>query len=64
MKTDWDATAYVIEAIEANGTDIASRDEYDVEAIVDELYDLVGSYDFDTVEHDTFWEIVARHDIS
>lgn len=64
MKTIEDATAYVTRAIEANGTDIASRDEYDVEAIVNELCDLAGSWDFDAVEHDTFWEVVARHDVS
>lgn len=56
--TDRDAREYVVRAIEAGE---ASAGEFDVDAIVAELYDRAGGYDFDVLEHDDFWEVVARH---
>lgn len=57
-----EATEYVARAIEANGTDVASRDEYDMEAIVSELYIMAGgTWDMARVDEDTFWQVVERH---
>jgi hypothetical protein len=63
-KTRDDAARYVTEAIEANGKDVASAKEFDLEAIIDELREIVGDWDFDKAEEDTFWSVVQKHDSS
>lgn len=56
------ATEYVARAIEANGTDVASRGDFDITAIVDELYIMAGgSWDVSRVDDDVFWQTVERH---
>ncbi|MEU1544761.1 hypothetical protein [Nocardia sp. NPDC005745] len=52
------ATAYVIEALEAKGT--ASREDFDVPAIVAETHAIANSWDFRAIEDATFWSIAAR----
>lgn len=63
-KTRADAENYVITAIEANGVDVASREEFNLEAIIDELRERVGDWDFDNVDEHFFWETVKKHDNS
>ncbi|WP_280465998.1 hypothetical protein [Nocardia brasiliensis] len=46
MYTSHDAARQVVAAIEANGTDVASRDDYNIDAIVRDLYDAWGTFDF------------------
>lgn len=60
MKTRADAREYLITAIEAGA---ASHEEYDVEAILDEIFhgDLAPGWDLDLVEVETFWTLVAKH---
>ncbi|NNH73077.1 hypothetical protein HLB23_24985 [Nocardia uniformis] len=53
------ATAYVIAALEAKGT--ASRDDFDVSAIVARTHALSETWDFDSVHSETFWKIAAVH---
>lgn len=64
MRTRFDAQNYVITCIEANGT--ADRAEYDVDAIVNDVYKFAGSYDFEelhgVIDHGVFWDIVQRHE--
>ena len=56
------AEAYIITAIEATG--IASRDEYDLTAIADRLYDLAGgTWDIQHIPHDTFWATVEEGEL-
>ena len=56
------AEAYIITAIEATG--VASRDEYDITAIADRLYDLAGgTWDIQHTPHDTFWAIVEEGEL-
>lgn len=35
--------------------------EYDIEAIVDEVREAAGGYDFQDLEPSTFWQIVEKH---
>lgn len=60
VKTRADAREYVITAIEAGA---ASQEEYDIEAILDEIFhgDLAPGWDLDLVEVETFWTLVAKH---
>lgn len=60
MKTRADAREYVITAIEAGA---ASQKEYDIEAILDEIFhgDLAPGWDLDKVDSGTFWTLVAKH---
>ena len=53
-----DAIAAVIDAIEATGE--ATADEYDIDAIADEV---VGDYasGYQLADEDTFWAAVERH---
>ncbi|MEV0028282.1 hypothetical protein [Nocardia sp. NPDC050793] len=51
------ATAYVIAALEAKGT--ATRDDFDVPAIVAATRGITESWDFQAIEDATFWRIAA-----
>ncbi|WP_228003085.1 hypothetical protein [Nocardia australiensis] len=53
------ATAYVIAALEAKGT--ATREDFDVPAIVAASHNIVGSWDFRAIENETFWRIAASY---
>ncbi|KZM70930.1 hypothetical protein [Nocardia terpenica] len=64
MLTNEDARRAVITAIEANGTDVAHRDEFDIEAIVTEIRDTTGGYDIEAMDADEFWAVVERHEIT
>ncbi|WP_068059213.1 hypothetical protein [Nocardia xishanensis] len=64
MHTNLDARNAVITAIEANGTDTASRDQYDIDAIVTEIHTATGGYDVDAIEPAEFWAIVERHQLA
>ncbi|WP_431953085.1 hypothetical protein [Nocardia lijiangensis] len=58
MSETWEsATAYVIAALEAKGT--ATRDDFDVPAIVATTRDLAEGWDFRAIENATFWRIAA-----
>lgn len=61
MFTNLDARDAVIIAIEANGTDVANRNQYDIDAIVAEIRDITGGYDVDAIDSTEFWAIVERH---
>ena len=51
----------IIDPIEANGTDIARAEDYDIDAIADEvLGDYADGYEL-KVDLDEFWRIVERH---
>ncbi len=58
MRTRHDAELEVIEAIESGGA--ASREEYDIDKIVDELYP-TSEY-LCTADHDQFWAAVMKHE--
>ncbi len=58
MRTRDDARREVIDAIEANGTDVATRDQFDVDSILDEAFD--DDY-HQVVDVETFWQIVKRY---
>ena len=54
----------IIDAIEASGIDIASRNEYDIDAIASEvLGDYAEGYAL-KVDTETFWTIVADCEVS
>lgn len=55
------ATNAVIEAIEANGTDTANRDAFDIASIVTDVYALTGTYDMSDIAPMEFWSIVESH---
>ncbi|WP_063046319.1 hypothetical protein [Nocardia pseudovaccinii] len=58
MSETWEsATAYVVAALEAKGT--ATRDDFDVPAIVAATRDIADSWDFRAIEDATFWRIAA-----
>jgi hypothetical protein len=57
--TSESATAYVVAALEAKGT--ATRDDFDVPAIVAATHAIAESWDFDYLERTTFWGIAATH---
>lgn len=62
MLTNADARHAVITAIEANGTDVAAADEYDLDAIVHAIHEATGAYDVEAMDPAAFWEIVERHE--
>lgn len=62
MKTRRDAEHYVTTAIESNGA--AKAEEFNLEAIIDELRDHVGDYTFADIDEDTFWNTIRKHDNS
>ncbi|MBF6416962.1 hypothetical protein [Nocardia cyriacigeorgica] len=61
LYTDRDARHAIITAIEANGTDIARGDEFDITAIIEDVYAATGGYNVEAMEHDPFWAAVERH---
>lgn len=58
MFTNATAAEFVITAIE-NGE--GTREEFNVEAIVSDLYDIAGSWNVEDVDADEFWTVVERH---
>ncbi|NUS43522.1 MAG: hypothetical protein HOQ24_07535 [Mycobacteriaceae bacterium] len=52
------ATAYVVAALETKGS--ASRDDFDVESIVDVSRVVADSWDFTTIDDEIFWRIASR----
>lgn len=70
IATHEDVEQDVITAIEANGTDVASRGEFDVDAIVNDLLDrstptrqvtFPFAVTYDGLDDGEFWKIVAEH---
>ena len=57
MFTRTDATNLVTTSIEAGA---ATADEFDVEQIVEDLYEVAGGWDFTNIDED-FWPVVERH---
>lgn len=53
------ATAYVITALEDKGT--ATRDDFDVPAIVATSRAIVESWDIGAMQRSVFWYIAASH---
>lgn len=51
------ATAYVIAALEAKGS--ATRDDFDIPAIVTTTHILTDTWDFHTVDSGIFWNVVS-----
>ncbi|MEV6770135.1 hypothetical protein AB0N05_16075 [Nocardia sp. NPDC051030] len=51
------ATAFVITALEAKGT--ATREDFDIPAIVCTTYNLTQTWDFRAVDRSLFWNIAA-----
>lgn len=60
MITSTDMRDFVIRTLDGR------EDEFDVDAIVDDLQAKYGTVDLDgdAVDSDTYWQIVARHDRS
>ncbi|WP_029923924.1 hypothetical protein [Nocardia otitidiscaviarum] len=58
MLTNLDARDAIITAIEAGD---ASRDDFNIDAIVDDIYAATGDYNTEDVEPAEFWTIVERH---
>lgn len=60
MHAKTDADNHIIAAIEAGGA--ATADEFDIDAIADELYEAVGgSWDLTNVDNELFWAAVERN---
>ncbi|WP_067658889.1 hypothetical protein [Nocardia harenae] len=59
MQTCESATAYVIAALEAKGT--ATREDFDVKAIVTSVQRVIDSWDFEILEPQMFWRIAASY---
>jgi hypothetical protein len=55
MTTDKDIAEFVIRSLDG-------RADFDVAAITDEIHDTFGLVDPETIDHDTYWAIIARHD--
>ncbi|RJO75062.1 hypothetical protein D5S18_16895 [Nocardia panacis] len=53
------ATEYVIAALEGKGS--ASREDFDVAAIVAASRVVAQSWDFDSIAPETFWRIAAAY---
>ncbi|MFC9997215.1 hypothetical protein [Nocardia sp. NPDC127526] len=51
------ATAYVITALEERGT--ATRDDFDIPAIVTVTHTLTDTWDFHSVDRSLFWNVAA-----
>lgn len=58
LDTRESATAFVINALEAKGA--ASRDDFNVGAIVTVSHAVAESWDFSTIDQTTFWRIAAQ----
>lgn len=59
--TRTEAAEFVATCIEAGGVDVAAREEFDMDAILDALYEIAGSWDVAQVEPEDFWPIVEAH---
>ncbi|MFI9509776.1 hypothetical protein [Nocardia sp. NPDC052566] len=60
MSDSWEsATEYVIAALEAKGS--ATRDDFDVAAIVAASREIADGWDFGAIERATFWRIASCH---
>ncbi|MFJ1457425.1 hypothetical protein [Nocardia wallacei] len=53
------ATEYVIAELEAKGT--ATRDDFDVQAIVSASHAIAESWDLRSLDRSTFWNIAASN---
>ncbi|MBF6174853.1 hypothetical protein [Nocardia blacklockiae] len=53
------ATAYVIAELEAKGT--ATRDDFDVPAIVNASHAIAETWDLRSMDRSTFWNIAASN---
>lgn len=62
MYTRKDAEAYIVEAIQ-NGITEEAASEYDVEAIANDLYDVIDIWNMDLIDGDLFWWTVQRHSL-
>ena len=58
MFTRTDATNLVTTSIEAGA---ATADEFDIDQIVDDLYEVAGDWDFTNIDEADFWPVVERH---
>ena len=58
MFTRTDATSHVTTVIEAGA---ATADEFDIEQIVDALYEVAGGWDFTSIDEADFWPVVEQH---
>lgn len=58
--TDRDIRRQVASAVGANGSDLAAG--IDIDGITAEIQAAYGLIDIETIDHDTFWAIVERHD--
>jgi hypothetical protein len=63
-KSREDAKRHVIESINDDQMSAFAHEGFDVEAIIDELRELTGDYDFDEITTDQFMAVVAKHDDS
>ena len=63
-KTRDDARRHVIESINDDRLSVSAHEEFDIEAIITELQELTGDYDFDDITTDQFMQIVLKHDNS
>lgn len=52
------ARVYVAEAVESQGA--ASRDDFDIDAITAAAYALADTWDFSSIDRETFWLITSR----
>ncbi|WP_019930513.1 hypothetical protein [Nocardia sp. BMG111209] len=59
LNTCESATAYVIAELEAKGT--ATREDFDVPAIVATTYAIAETWDFRALDRGTFWNIAASN---
>lgn len=61
MLTNLDARANVIAAIEAGD---ATRDDFDIDAIVQGVYAATGAYDTEAMEASEFWSLVEENELT
>ena len=59
-----DARRHVIESINDDRLSVSAHEEFDIVAIITELQELTGDYDFDDITTDQFMQIVLKHDNS
>jgi hypothetical protein len=55
MFTDRDLLDQVLRTLDGN------EDDFDTQAIVDEIQSRYGLVDIDTIDSSAYWDIVARH---
>lgn len=58
IKTDRDARDYLIQAIEAGD---AQAEEYDVDAILADMRELAGGWQFEVIDPETFWKVIEKN---